>query len=592
MYCTNENITAQRTAEQREREVAEQMRLIMKNISGGICAALYTDDGEIEIIFANDMFYNMYGYTKQQFETELASSLDAIYPNDRAATIAAVKQLIKDGGSTTYKYRCIKRDGSIIHVRCNNSVRAFAGISDTVLLSVTTDITEVSRAQEKEHTLSEQLQAIMRNINGGVTATVLLGENTRFLYVNDKYYAQLGYTEKEFEAEVNDVFALVHPDDRKALIKKTLDASEQQKAYTCTYRVIRRDKSIRWMLSNISIMKFPGVDEPVQLAVANDITEQVEAEQKERRTSEQMQAIMDNVGMGITATVIKNDNAEFLFSNNRYYEILGYTKEQYAAEVKNPYLTIYPEDRQRMLTETADVNRTGRSALSEYRVLRRDGNAIWMRSTITTAKFAGIDSPVQLAIYRDITEEKTAEEALLDSDAQLRFLNETAHDLLAQPDAETGIYGILNKLMVYFSATRAYIFEFDKDKDIIANTYEVCAEGIVSDKEKLRESFFTKTSDYLRLFEEYGYYLVEDIDAIDDARAEEKARLKAKGIKSTGVVPLYRDGIIIGMLGVDDLHRHYQRIDRLVALGDYIAVMLTRRDLNAKLLGEKNKMPL
>ena len=163
---------------------------------------------------------------------------------------------------------------------------------------------------------------------------------------------------------------------------------------------------------------------------------------------------------------------------------------------------------------------------------------------------------------------------------------------MAQPDAETGIYGILNKLMVYFSATRAYIFEFDKDKDIIANTYEVCAEGIVSDKEKLRESFFTKTSDYLRLFEEYGYYLVEDIDAIDDARAEEKARLKAKGIKSTGVVPLYRDGIIIGMLGVDDLHRHYQRIDRLVALGDYIAVMLTRRDLNAKLLGEKNKMPL
>ena len=101
-----------------------------------MCAAAF-DGSDIDIIFANDTFYSMFGYTKEQFNSELESPLEPIHPDDRPKIMEGVAALVKNGGSITSEYRCVKRDGSIINVYCNNTVTAFEGIEKPVLLSVT-----------------------------------------------------------------------------------------------------------------------------------------------------------------------------------------------------------------------------------------------------------------------------------------------------------------------------------------------------------------------------------------------------------------------------------------------------------------------
>ena len=410
VYCTNENITLQRKAEQREHELAEEMRLIMSNVNGGICAAEYRGSGDIRIIFANDQFYAMYGYTREQFETELPSALDAILPEDREKTMKTVSELVRNGGMATYEYRCKKRDGSVINVCCNNSVAVFSGITGTVLLSVTTDTTELESAKRMERSTAQQLQALLGSMNSGFSAIVVDKENKgHIVFANEKYYTMFGYTKEQIESEVDYVSRIIHPDDREMAREKILGIYENHIPVELEYRCVKRDGSIVYVRGNKSVTSIEGYDEEVLISVITDITELVDAKRHTEKILQQMQAIMNNVDQGITASLMNKDSFSFIFANDRYFEMLGYTREQYEREIDNPLTSIVPDERARVRSDIKRISEEWTSDVLEFRAMRRDGEIRYLRAAISVARFTGIDGPVQLAIYRDITDMKESE---------------------------------------------------------------------------------------------------------------------------------------------------------------------------------------
>ena len=292
-YCSVINTTAQREVEQKLVQTSEQMRVIMENVNGGISAVLVENDSITRFVFANERYFSMFGYTRQQFEAELRDAFELVHPDDRERTLALVQNVLDTREPTFFEYRCIRRDGSVINVRCNASITTMEGISGEVLLSVATDVTELTLAQRHAQDTSQRLRAIMDNVYGGVTAVVIRDGVPEYLYANDLYFTQLGYTRKQFFAEVNSGFGLIHPDDRLNVVMETLRASVSRKPFTCEYRAIRRDHKVIWLQSHISIIAFPGEKEPVQLSVASDITEQRLNDQAMRETSEQLQFLND-----------------------------------------------------------------------------------------------------------------------------------------------------------------------------------------------------------------------------------------------------------------------------------------------------------
>ncbi|MDO4561857.1 MAG: PAS domain-containing protein [bacterium] len=155
-------------------------------------------------------------------------------------------------------------------------------------------------------------------------------------------------------------------------------------------------------------------------ATNENITAQREAEQKEFAVYERLQAIMDNVNNAITAVVTRGEEVEYLFANDRYYEMLGYTRAQYTAEVRNVFEIIHPDDRRRVREAVDETNATGRPAVLEYRVIRRDGREIWERNSISVARFNGIDAPVMLGVGTDITAERLAAQRISALDKNLQ----------------------------------------------------------------------------------------------------------------------------------------------------------------------------
>jgi PAS domain S-box-containing protein len=103
-------------------------------------------------------------------------------------------------------------------------------------------------------------------------------------------------------------------------------------------------------------------------------------------------------------------------------QILGYTLEE--AESQDPALLTHPDDLPALLGLLSDlIQNPGKVVCTEYRFLHKDGSWRWLESTISNL----IAEPSVEAIvfnYRDITDQKRAEEALHRSEEQYRSLFE------------------------------------------------------------------------------------------------------------------------------------------------------------------------
>lgn len=412
VYCTNENITAQRQAEKREREVAEEMRLIMANVNCGICASVLEPDGSFRVIYANDRFYSMYGYTRGQMEDELGSVTGAVHPDDMEQTLQTVRRLLSSRGSAAYEYRCIKRDGSVITVRCTNTVTSFAGVSDTVLLAVVEDVTERHATEQQIRRLSEQLQAIMDNIDLGIIAAVVKGEKAEYVFANDRYYAMLGYTREQFDAEIQSAYQTVALEDRAMVKEETRRLNRDGGSTVLEYHALTRDRRTVYLRSAISMGRLTGVDAPVQLSVLRDIT-------GERLVSRQLQSMMDDMPGGYARLRVYPDGSlKPVYINQGYCRLVGLSSERVMdIHGEDSLAGVHPDDVPAAQAVVARLLETREPMTMRYRLQCGSGEYMWVNifCRITEDAQGGV---YLNSYYTDATGQVKAEEqqkALLDN---------------------------------------------------------------------------------------------------------------------------------------------------------------------------------
>ncbi|MDD3920204.1 MAG: EAL domain-containing protein, partial [Eubacteriales bacterium] len=237
------------------------------------------------------------------------------------------------------------------------------------------------------------------------------------LRVNNKYVKVFGEQVTDDDIYSHNVFDYMDQADRDIFFGSILRAIETGKECTCETKVmglynVHKPLHIR---STMQVIARAG-DRYLFYSTVINTTAQREAEQSERKLMRQLKTVMENVNCGITAVRIDGDTVEYLLSNDLYFELIGYTRQQFEAEIGgNGYAAIHPEDRLRVVQVTEQVNSTGNPARIEYRAVKRDGSVIWMRSNISTTYFEGTQQPVQITTYTDFTAEKLAAQELLDN---------------------------------------------------------------------------------------------------------------------------------------------------------------------------------
>src|SRR5579863_257602 len=104
--------------------------------------------------------------------------------------------------------------------------------------------------------------------------------------------------------------------------------------------------------------------------------------------------------------------------------------------------TLHPDDRElrREIFEKILAGEIG-SFTNERRMLRKDGNVVWARTSVTVPR--EWPGPPQVIVFvEDITERKEAENALRASEERFRIAAENGSDLIYEWDLGTGQVGV------------------------------------------------------------------------------------------------------------------------------------------------------
>ncbi|HET6172694.1 MAG TPA: PAS domain S-box protein [Gaiellales bacterium] len=108
--------------------------------------------------------------------------------------------------------------------------------------------------------------------------------------------------------------------------------------------------------------------------------------------------------------------------------VLGYTPEDWASSPDFFVRILHPDDRERVVAETAHMIASGERLQSEYRLLRRDGSVVWVRDEGVLVRDEAGEPMCMQGYMLDITERRQREAALLESNARQRAMLDASLD--------------------------------------------------------------------------------------------------------------------------------------------------------------------
>jgi PAS domain S-box-containing protein len=253
---------------------------------------------------------------------------------------------------------------------------------------------------------------------------VLETESRKITSANPAALEITGYSAEELaRMSPNGWLQLIHQEDRKVIRDRvTRILSEQSITATSEFRIVRKDKTIRWVETSSSPITYRG-RAALQLIVA-DITERKSAEE-ELQTKEQL--FRDVLGAQTELICRFTPDGKLTFVNDAYCRSFGITRKDIIGKKFTPLIT--KEYRQKVMERITALSRKKPSETHEQKVIGPDGKIRWQQ-WINMAIFDENGLLVEYqSVGRDITELKQAEE-------QLRKHKERLEETVAERTAE------------------------------------------------------------------------------------------------------------------------------------------------------------
>ncbi|MDH3674301.1 MAG: PAS domain S-box protein, partial [Anaerolineae bacterium] len=222
----------------------------------------------------------------------------------------------------------------------------------------------------------------------------------------------------------------------------------------------------------------PVVDEHNEIryfiAIKQDITDRNEAEMALRKSEERFRQVITSISDHIYVTEVTADGRRL----NRYispnvHNLTGYPLENFTTNWSFwPSIVIHPDDR-RAAAEQGDRLAQGHNSEMEYRMIRADGEIIWVRDSGRVE--ATPTSNIIYGVVSDITESKRAQEQIIrlyiaerERYQEAEALRQAALALASTIDLDQVIESILVELqnVVPYDSVSAQLMQGDRMKII------------------------------------------------------------------------------------------------------------------------------
>ncbi len=419
-------------------------------------------DAEGVIVYANDRFCSVSGYTREELVGQ---------------THRLVKSGLHPAEFFLEMWRTIKA-GEVWHGTICNRTKGGSPywVESTIVplpgpdgqpqfyLALRTDITRIKRAESsrsaaetKAHKISEQLQLFFDHAPIGISWVEQGHDGSRDVYhPNQRFCEILGLTPAE-ASDANNLREATLPDDREKQDELTAALhGGKGSSFTMEKRYRHRNGHIVWGSLTMAVLRSPSGHITHRFLMLEDITARKQTEAVLRETLRRSEELERIVNRSPSVVVLWRAQpswpVEFVSASIRQF---GYAPEEFVNQRYSFIGITHPEDRARVKAEMAAHTAAGHHEYNqEYRLVCADGSSRWVDDhTVVRFDKTGRVTHHE-GLITDITARKAAEDREREQqERDLRLAGEVQHHLrphafpaigkveiaaLAQPTAHIG----------------------------------------------------------------------------------------------------------------------------------------------------------
>jgi PAS domain S-box-containing protein len=448
-------ITERKQAEEQLRESEELFRQFAENLQD----VIWMVDSKVERpLYINPSYERVWGLPRESLNQNRLAFMEPVHPDDRDVVAGMLKEQ-REAKPATAEYRIIQPDGAIRWIRdrsfpvrnSEGEVYRIAGVAEDITakkeaaqrlagrVRISMLGEDVGRALTQSASLSEALnrcaEALVRHLDAAFARIWTIDETGQILELQASagIYTNLNGTYSRVPVGHLKIGRIAH------VRQPHLTNDLQNDSEVDNPEWVKQEGLVAFagyplivekqLLGVVGLFAHQPFSDLVLEALTSNTAsialgiKRAQAEQALRRSEALLRGTFERSAVGIALTDL---NGRFVKTNNAYQKLLGYSETE--LEATTFQALIHPDELgriQELLKELLGGRREQYQL--EKRCITKNGDVIWVRSSISLIRDQQEKPQYIIAIVEDITERKQAEEKLKLSESQLAEAQRLAH---------------------------------------------------------------------------------------------------------------------------------------------------------------------
>ena len=375
--------------------------------------SIYVRDMKAVIRYWNHGAEVLYGWPEESAVGEISHKLlKTVFP----VPLEQIETELLSSGRWEGELSQTRKDGTQVVVAARWSVKRDDQGVPVAILVTSNDITERKQAEEKLRLSEAYLAEAQTLSHTGSWAFDITGD--KVVYASEECVRIFGCESEGALPTREAVFRRIHQDDSES-VNRNFQKSVCEKVDTSyEFRLVLPDTACR----NVHVIQHPvlnSVGNVVKLfGTAVDITQRKRAEEALRESETRFRTFVDHAGDALF--VYDLEQRTVVDVNREACESLGYTREEIIGKMP---IAFHPESYQGDMELVAERAAAGETVFDTHWHRRKDGTLFPVEVHTSRVLYGG--RQFLLMIARDISDRLRAEEAIRQSEKQLREVIET-----------------------------------------------------------------------------------------------------------------------------------------------------------------------
>lgn len=440
IITTQLDVTERKRAEDQLRRSEAHLAEAQRLSHSGATAA-----NKSKVLYFSEEAYRIWGFDPMLGIPTFEMMAERLHPDDRDRVLAGVQLAFTEKRGYSHEYRLLLPDGTIKHLESIGEPVFSPSGELFELVATQIDVTERKRAEQALRESEYKLRQIIDTVPGLIWSNEPGGEPS---HVNQSMLDYSGMQFEDFKQRGWEEF--VHPADFPETATAFYHAIETGTSYEGVFRLRRADGEFRWHHARCQPLRDQQGRIIQWYGLSVDVDEAKEAEDRLRRSEAYLAEAQRLSHTGTWA--LNTTTMHYLYWSDESYRIWAFDPRDGLPSRDAVWQRIHPDDRDRVWPKIQEAVDRKDDYSGEFRIVLPDRTVKHLAAT-SHHLFSSTGELVEvIGTNVDVTERKTAEQALRESEYKLRQLMDTVPGLTwstGQPSFMAQVQAILNVLPAY-----------------------------------------------------------------------------------------------------------------------------------------------